>query len=263
MVNDATYKLAWRFAAVLSCCVWIIVLIINFAYFSTQKTGVWAKDLFNNIAAILLYGSTVIASVVLIVIPLSFYIYAFFCCLHGIVHLVDRGSAPGVLMYLLGVAFAFKQGFFEKDKQIKITGLILILVAAILSQIRKGFLPLITTTLQCLSVFMIGFLLVMIFLPDLQKIMKTKETSVLRLSPTLFTYRDAKILQDIIVGKKYEAIASEHNIAVSTLKNNLSSLYKKLGVSNRNAFLAKYSNYTIKLDIPDPAPGTKPSSWSE
>ncbi|MDR1747749.1 MAG: hypothetical protein LBR47_01670 [Spirochaetaceae bacterium] len=49
-------------------------------------------------------------------------------------------------------------------------------------------------------------------------------------------------------GEKYEAIAASHGIAVSTLKNNLTALYKKAGVGDRTGFLLAYANYSILMD---------------
>ena len=52
------------------------------------------------------------------------------------------------------------------------------------------------------------------------------------LNPTL-TPRERDVLACLTVGKSNREIATELNLAVTTVKSHLSSIYKKLGVSNR------------------------------
>jgi DNA-binding CsgD family transcriptional regulator len=74
--------------------------------------------------------------------------------------------------------------------------------------------------------------------------------AVLRLSPDQFTQRDVELLGKVLDGEKYEAIANEYGIAVSTLKNRVGILFRKLEVQDRVTFLVQYARRTLILDSP-------------
>jgi hypothetical protein len=85
-----------------------------------------------------LYGVSIIGGVVLVFFPLQFYLYAGFCCGWALIHTIDGGRILGILLYVLGLSFAFKQGCFKTFPKVK--GLLssLFLLAAMVSQVRYG-----------------------------------------------------------------------------------------------------------------------------
>jgi DNA-binding CsgD family transcriptional regulator len=100
--------------------------------------------------------------------------------------------------------------------------------------------------------------LMLLFIPAillvLPKIRKTPPVPAgnreLRLSPDQFTQRDVELLGKVLDGEKYEAIANEYGIAVSTLKNRIGILFRKLDVQDRVMFLVQYAHRTLILDNP-------------
>ena len=53
--------------------------------------------------------------------------------------------------------------------------------------------------------------------------------------------REKKLLEEIILGKTNKEISREIFISEKTIKNNLTSVYKKLGVSGRKEIIKNYS----------------------
>ncbi len=147
-----------------------------------------------------------------------------------------------LFLFALSWGFLFKKKFFVRRKQVKIFVLTALFVVCLCSQYRFGAVHLISAIIQFLAVI----LLVSLGYFTLQPRFKSYgEESVLRLSAAHFSERDVCVLQQVLRGEKYEAIAASHGIAMSTLKNNLMALYKKAGVSDRTGFLLAYANYSI------------------
>lgn len=56
-----------------------------------------------------------------------------------------------------------------------------------------------------------------------------------------FPERDRVMLEEVLRGCKYEEIAINHNLSISSVKKRLAFLYKKLGVSCQIDFIIKFS----------------------
>ena len=72
--------------------------------------------------------------------------------------------------------------------------------------------------------------------------------SELRLSRNTFTGQDIQILRKILNGEKYEAVASELGMGLSTLKKRLTFLFSFLEISDKAHFLEQFENHTILFD---------------
>jgi DNA-binding NarL/FixJ family response regulator len=77
-----------------------------------------------------------------------------------------------------------------------------------------------------------------------------KESLAPQNTKELFAFADLKereifFLIDVLKDKKYEEIAYKYNVSLSTVKQELISAYKKLGVCNQKEFIKKYGNIEI------------------
>lgn len=79
---------------------------------------------------------------------------------------------------------------------------------------------------------------------------------ILLLHQALFNQRDVELLQLVLKGEKYEYIASEQSLSLSSVKKRTKFLYDHLKVSDRTSFMSIYTGYTIELGVP--APKSKP-----
>lgn len=70
---------------------------------------------------------------------------------------------------------------------------------------------------------------------------KTKENIDDYLSEENFTARDKEMLKEVLAGCKYEEIAINHNLSLSSVKKRLGFLYKKLGVTCQIDFIIKFT----------------------
>jgi DNA-binding CsgD family transcriptional regulator len=260
LVSSNQYRTFWRLAAVGICLVWIIVTLV----YTVFTPAIHHSD--ENIIAppvqYILYGASIIGSGILVFFPLQFYLYAGFCCAWALIHIIDGGRVLGILLYVLGLSFAFKQGCFKTFPKVK--GLLssLFLLAAMVSQVRYGMPYVMETLMQCLAFCIILGLGVLLFIKDVSISNEapvgisqpTPSFSVidseLRLSASYFTSRDVLILQRLLAGDKYDLIAEECGMGLSTLKKLLASLFSLLALSNKTQFLKRYAHHTVML-IPD------------
>jgi hypothetical protein len=190
--------------------------------------------------------------------PSNYYIYGGLCLAYSFTVLAGGGSVIGFLLFLLACAFANKGNFFEKGGKYKWFILISLLLLAIGTQFRFGFDYIF---LSLASIIVTLFLLVLaffLFLPEIERL-RSQEPLVFHLPPEDFTRRDLLWLQRIQTGEKYEAIAADHGIALSTLKNRVRILFERLGVQDRTMFLAVYAHVSLVLDSPSHEPVPEPA----
>ncbi|MDR0636083.1 MAG: LuxR C-terminal-related transcriptional regulator [Treponema sp.] len=76
---------------------------------------------------------------------------------------------------------------------------------------------------------------------------KEQENKLLLPKP-MFSPRDVRILQSILNGKKYECIAHEQTISLSSVKKRVRFLYDRLNLRDRASFMNSYEGYTIELE---------------
>jgi hypothetical protein len=207
-------------------------------------------------------GITIVGTGVLIFFPLQFYLYAGLCCFWGLINIVDGGGLSGLLMYALGLGFAFKMGFFKTHTVFKFVTGGLVVTGALLSQLQYGVDHFTGSLLECLELAVIGVLFGALFHRELAVLVKDREApeqtpfvlpfsvtdTELRLDRDHFTERDLLILRDILAGTKYETIASGQGVGLSTLKKRLASLFSLLEVRDRVQFLARYGNHSLAWD---------------
>jgi hypothetical protein len=165
-------------------------------------------------------------------------------------------------MYGLGLTFAFKQGFFKTSPWLKTALAVLVLLAALASQIQYGIVHITETFFGLLELLLIAGLAGMLFMREIKTLKEAGRQngkfpynpafsvtgSELRLSRNAFTGRDIQILQKILNGDKYEAVASEFGIGLSTLKKRLTFLFSLLEISDKAHFLEQFENHTILFD---------------
>jgi DNA-binding NarL/FixJ family response regulator len=128
---------------------------------------------------------------------------------------------------------------------------------ALLFQLRYDIGYFVGSLLECFELFAIGGLIVALFHRELAAITRNKDEEVplvrafsvtdreLRLDRDHFTGRDFLILQNILSGAKYETIASEQRMGLSTLKERLASLFSLLEVRNKAQFLGRYEKHAL------------------
>lgn len=61
-----------------------------------------------------------------------------------------------------------------------------------------------------------------------------------------FTDRDKEMLREVLSGCKYEEIAINHSLSLSSVKKRLAFLYKKVGVTNQIDFIIKFTGKNVQ-----------------
>jgi hypothetical protein len=247
-MDKKIYQLIWRLVAVICMLAWSIVLIHDLNIHIqgiTESDGQFLTPLTN----VILCGIIIFALGLLILYPLEFRIYAVLLSSRGLLNLIDGGSTSGLLMYMVGLTFAFHSGFFKKYREIKIILVTLFPILAIVSQARFSMANAALSFLNFIAIIIMLGLVFLLFLPDIRKMRKQviHNTQIVYIPAEKFTDRDIRCLKKVQAGEKYESISSDENIGLSTLKNRMKVLYKSLDVYDKTTFMSAYAGYTILL----------------
>lgn len=245
-----TYRSAiWRLIAVAVCVVWTTLFLARFLFFELDT---YKQDFLTMPVYIVLYGMTILASVLLIVFPLKLRVYVFLWCLWGLVHLIEGRSILGSVEYMLGCMFAYHLGFFRKLPRIKTSVALAILLTAIAIQISYHFSLWVEILLWYLEFLLTVSIVAIVFSPEIHKIQAERRESIMRLAVPDFSEQDADILQKVLAGEKYETIAKAVNMTMPTFHRCIRQLYAKIGVGDRTSFLLRYVGYTVMLQTLPP-----------
>ncbi len=247
-MNYKIYKMIWRFVAIVCMAASGIVLVFSAAlYMNGYETP--KNKIFSPLTGIISCSITMLMLVVLIVYPLQFRLYAFLCFVWGIVSLIDGASSLGLLLYILGTAFAFRAGFFKKHTERRILIAVFLPIFAIIPQVRFGMNKIILSIIHFFSVGLIFSLIYLLILPHKRRLGKktARNPNVVYLPAERFSARDIRYLKKVQDGEKYESIAKDEDIGLSTLKKKMKTIYQNLDVYDRTSFLSTYAGYTFLL----------------
>jgi hypothetical protein len=238
----------WRIVAVICFLAWLIVFIAAYHYMQMNDIIMQNNDFISPLVSLCIISLMILGTAYLVVFPTKFVVYGILCIIISLVQIVDGGGLPGILMFFLGLLFINKVGFFKKHKIIKITALSALLFLGICTQYRYGTYKLSQTLLHLFCFALISFIAFILYFPELRTRKKDAVQTVIRLPSDEFTHRDISILKSIQQGEKYEAIAKNEDIALSTLKVRLRFIFNYLKVYDKNTFLTKYVNHHIILE---------------
>ena len=170
--------------------------------------------------------------------------------MYGLLNIVDGGNIIGLMLFMLGCAFALKSGFFKRKAQLKFFSLMLSLIGAMLTQIRYST-PIFVNSLLNIGIIAIIFLMFwFLFHTYLTELLPNRMAlTEIELEKYDLQTRDYDFIRQILQNRKYDAIATSHRISESAVKQRMGLVYRKLGVGNRTEFLVLASK--AKIIFPD------------
>jgi len=166
--------------------------------------------------------------------------------MYGLLNIVDGGNIIGLMLFILGCAFALKSNFFKHEAKLKFFCLMLLLIGAMLTQVRYS-VSIFADSLLNIGIIAIMFLLFwFLFRSYFAELLPNREKKTnINLGKYDLQKRDYDFIRQILENRKYDAIATSHRISESAVKQRVGVIYRKLGVSNRTEFLILASNATI------------------
>ena len=253
MVESRIYRLIWRFVAVICILTWGVIFVSNVhIYLSGQIIP--EQDFISTKMNMVLSAVTILVLGWLLIYPLQFKIYAILCSFWGLANIVEGGGVTGLLMYILGVVFAYKSNFFKNRAVVKIVIAAALVIGAVSSQARYGLTKVSTTVFNFMGIILIAGLSFLLFFPEIRKYRKrnarintTSNPDVIYLPPEQFTARDIRCIKRVQLGEKYESIAKDEKMGLSTLKYRMKIIFEQLDIFDRTTFLAAYAKRTILL----------------
>ena len=266
VINEEEDTKYWRRIACALAFVWGMLFFLNIRFY---LQGYTEKDILTPTSAIALYGVTILGCFLLVIFPLQFYIYTFLCSLWGVINIAEGGDVLEVLMYGLGIFFAWEKRSFAARWKLKLSLVSIPLIAALFSQLRYGGKTFLGSFVDIFGLFIIMVIILFLVQHELESLRKNKtlsmdlqqvpsETEAVRHPLSLpqkkltlprgrFKRKDVAIAQGILEGKTYLTIASQQEMGLSTVKKRAKILFEYANVADESIFIAQYQGYTVEL----------------
>ena len=183
----------------------------------------------------------------LMLFPLDLRIYVVWIFIFSLLSMAYGSSAVSVMILYCGLVIGHHLHTFTTKKILKFSTLGILYIVCVCFQLRldntkriESLMELLcaTSTIVTMQIFM-------------KHIIKRINRDIFGELPHedintyfkeyAFTERDKKMLEEVLSGCKYEEIAANHNLSLSSVKKRLAFLYKKLGVSCQIDFLIKFA----------------------
>jgi len=165
--------------------------------------------------------------------------YGILCFLWGYTCVFFTGKLFGILLFLVGLAFFAKKGFFEKHGYIKISCLLFFMLIDIIFLCRINIILMLNTFLEFLT--LIFFLVTTLLLyEDKLHIFYNIKKEYFHLPETVLSAREKHIAELLSQGKKYSQIAEELSLSESTIKRTCQKIYEKFQVKTKQEFIDRY-----------------------
>ncbi len=233
----------WRLLAVLSCLVWLIVLVADNLIFILDGTEIKIVT-YNNI----LVFSYLLLSILWAIFPHKFMLFGFLCCFIGIEGVLTPpvNITNCLLMYLLGCVFIYKQRYELNNNVVKVSFILLPLVA-IIPQFRFDIVYMLKSFLDVAFIAMF-FLLVWFLLKDSFTITKKMHDEYEgKIDLSVLKPIELEILREVLNNKTYFAIALEKNKSESAVKFIMRDIYNKLNVTGKKELVELYERNVLLL----------------
>lgn len=237
------YRRLWRAAGAGIFLVWLFTAVLNLEYLDPDQTVHRIPSSMSLLGFEILSIGTLAGLLGAVVFPLCFWIYAVIACFWGLEHVIDGGDVCGLILYGIGLAFAYKQGLFTRFTKIKVIIAVLLVMGGIGSQYRYGTDHLLKTVLRCVFLALMGGVGILLFLPEIQKMRAHEEEASSEppeRSTILLSAEERAVAECMLKGDKYDRIAIDLNISVPTVKRRAKRLFERLQVTNREEFLDRY-----------------------
>ncbi len=237
----------WRFIAIFSG-------IFISACFAVAVLGIRAEDRLVYLYALVpVFIFLVYSEIHQMIYPLDLRIYIYWIFLFANFSLAYGSSAFSIILFFCCFFLGHKIRFFNSHRKIKFTLGGIVIFAAFCCQFRLEKQQLISSVIEL--VFSGTAVILMLLIT--RKLMKKINQEVLEVvepenledyfSGNQFTERDKVMLKEVLEGCKYEEIAINHELSLSSVKKRLAFLYKKLGVTCQIDFIIKFSQNSTKV----------------
>jgi len=185
---------------------------------------------------------TIISLIFSIIFPMQFYIFGILACFWGLFIIFYSGSLFGFLVFLVGISFFYKAGFFSKHGALKLLCFGLVLFSVIVSLYRFGLYILLNSCLEFLGLLFFFGIFIVLYEDKIHffQSLKDKDSDFPLLA---FSSQEIVIATFLCEGQKYGQIAEELAISESTVKRTVQKMYDKLEVKSRNDFIQKYQEF--------------------
>ncbi|MCQ2576133.1 MAG: LuxR C-terminal-related transcriptional regulator [Treponema sp.] len=235
----------WRLVAVISGLLIFIALIgaIISVHDDVRKYYI--------LASIPLLIFLIISEVHQLLFPLDLRIYIIWTFIFSYMCIAYGSTALAFMIYYCGVFVGRKIRFFATHKKLKLIIAGVLFAGFACFQLRFSKLELFDSFMQLLGVcgclgtmdFVVKHLFGKISTDILME--AQKENIEQYFNEDSFTDRDKQMLREVLSGCKYEEIAINHNLSLSSVKKRLAYLYKKVGVTNQIDFIIKFTGKDV------------------
>jgi len=179
--------------------------------------------------------------------PLDLRLYIVWVFIFSYMSVAYGSTALSLMIYYCGVFVGSQIRVFSTHKKLKLISAAVLYICFACFQLRFSKMELFDSFMQFLGA--VGCLGTMDYV--IKHLFKKISTDILLeakkddiqvyFDEDSFTDRDKAMLNEVLSGCKYEEIAINHNLSLSSVKKRLAYLYKKVGVTNQIDFIIKFT----------------------
>lgn len=177
--------------------------------------------------------------------PMDKMLPAFICYIYGVGNFIDTGNIMGFICLVCSAILFYQEGKIVKKNIFWIIILSLLALACLLTQVRDGAIEFIKSVCHIAGGAFIVFMIFAAVYPKTRE--KKSPAKMTSLSPDFYSQTDVKMLTSVLKNMNYSDIARQLEVSESKVKARMIELYKALGVSNRETFVARYSGNEFVL----------------
>ncbi|OJF76795.1 MAG: hypothetical protein BKP49_04300 [Treponema sp. CETP13] len=236
----------WRRIAIVAFFI-LLTSTLRHLFYQDYFRPIGDKEVFSNLFAFILNCTGCLIFLYLCFNPLKFELYGFVSFLYSSELIIDVPTCQmSVCMYILCIVTLYVRGLLKTHTERKITGIILIYIALLCTEIRFG-LPIFINSAVTKTGYLLVIAIIILFL--FEKVRNLKELSepqILNLTkyPNL-TERDKEWIKIVLSDLKYTYIALNYNLKEGTVRNQMRKIYKELNVPDRIGFLSQFSGCKV------------------
>lgn len=210
---------SWRIISSILILCWIITILYN------HTKGTLSLVL---VPAFISIGLSVYS----IINPRKLWPFGLLATFWGLMYIYMSGKIPGFLLFILGISFDIKSGFFKNFVIPKVVALFGCLVFVLYHVYKMDSEILFDTMLDSIVVILIIVMMNLTY-GDFRFSIPKKENKL----TTIFTSQEMSYIKLLIQDYKYYSIAQEFNISESSVKRMFANIYGKLNVKGKAEFI--------------------------
>lgn len=235
----------YKFWRILAGCMgaYILAMLVLVSFFTPPEISTYYYWALIPLCSFMIYSI-----IYQMIYPLDLRLYVIWVFIFSFMSIAYGATSQALLILYCGLFLGKRIRFFAHHGKVKLVIVIIIFLGLSLCQLRFPKQEIIDSIAEfwntCSAIIMMHLIQKHILKKidiDIFNQIDAPEDINTYFEQYNFTERDKKMLEEVLAGCKYEEIAINHELSLSSVKKRLALLYKKLGVTCQIDFIIKFA----------------------